>query len=271
MQPSTEVGGQKKETLTKSTLIPIKENALEMKEEAVAIASNNLPEALTSHFSELRLGGPKLPIYVDISQELWTEELNSRYESPKPLSILNSELEHGALLSELRSGGTIHGIKRGTAVGYMSLVTGWLMDDENKQDIYVLFSNRMAESEISTGDVMLAIIIRETAKMGNPGVELSELQLQEWSKLARAKNSLVRQISAFTFPNLTCSLEDQSKFFLEFGNEPEFEIIKTLARNIQRMPKSQGDVLIGNLSILQQKSGNLQGSSYLQSLLSAAK
>lgn len=269
--PANEKNVQKKDSQSESKHDPIKKHSLETNEGASLVAKGELPAVMTSRFGELRQSVNKLPIYVEISKGMWTDELKSKYSKALPLSILNSEYEHGALINKLRAGGTIEEIERGTAVAYLSLVTGWLMDDVNKQDIYLLLTNSMGEADISTGDVMLAIIIKETAKMSSPGKELSRKQMQEWLKLAKSKNPLIRQISAYILPNLTASLEDQSNFFLEYGNESELEIVKTIATTIQRMPKSKANVLITNLANLQQKAGNLQGSLYLQSLLAAGK
>ncbi len=238
-------------------------------EEVPIEVRDQLPDALTEQFHRLRQPGPKLPVYVSIANEMWTKDLDANSMVSHPLEALMLKPTEENLIENLRNGGTISGIERKTAIGYMSLITGWLMDDENKMDIHFLFSKRASSDEVSNGDLMLALLTKESLKFSSGSGELTGSQLEEWSRLAKGKNPAVRQISAFLLPQLTSNQADIQAFALQFSDESEISVIETLVEGIQKLPLSQRDDILSDLAGHQHSAGNLEISEYINSNISS--
>lgn len=231
-----------------------------------AQATDQIPEVITKHFEKLRGNSPKIPIYMTAFEELWTVELNQPSDIQKPLSIINQPSEDLQLVRKLREGGSFEGLDRPTSIGLMSLITGWLMDDENKGDFHFIL-DKMADRESPlVGDVAMAQLMPDAISAGTAGPALRGSQPEEWARLTKARNPVVRQIAAFVLPQLTRSVEDQQKFILEYGDESELEILETVAAGIQRLPRDTAQKTMHRLAERLMESGRIQGANYFEDL-----
>lgn len=237
----------------------------EPKPEQGTSVQRGIPIAFSKQFMKLRGDGPKLPIYIQIRNEMWTPELSEPYAEEDALKIANRPIGENSVIAKIRAGGTVHGIERESVIGYTGLLMGWLLDDQNKQDIHFLLKKRAKDPQLTKGDVMLATLAPECANLACAGGKLSESQKAEWGKLANAENPIVRQLAAQFVGVLASDTQDRIEFFLNYGDEPQAEVLETIATAVKKLPPELANEVIQHLLDRQKAAGHVENSEFLKS------